>query len=65
MKQRKSISVTVVDIHHCFWIFSTFAHSPYVWEIVSPQESEPSNVEARKLLSRPSLLLGHSHVTQI
>lgn len=63
MKERKPIDATVVDIHHSFWIFSTFAHSPYVWEIFSPEESEPSTVEATKLLSQPPLLLGHSHVT--
>lgn len=63
MKERKPIDATVVDIHHPFWIFSTFAHSPHVWEIFSLEESEPSMVEAIKLLSQPPLLLGHSHVT--
>lgn len=61
MEQRKSINATVVDVHHSFWIFSTLAHSPYVWEIFSPEGSEPSNVEATKLFSQPALLLRHSH----
>ena len=63
MEQRKSINTAVVDIHHSFRIFSTLAHSPYVWEIFSPEGSELSNVEATKLLSQPALQLGHSHVT--
>ena len=63
MEQRKSINATVINIHRSFWMPGTFEHSSYVWKIISPEESEPSNVEATKLLSQPPLQPGHSHAT--
>lgn len=55
IKQRKSSNVIVVDIHHSFWISSTFELSSYIWEIVSTGESEFSNAEAHEVAFPVSL----------
>lgn len=63
IKQRKSSNVIVVDIHHSFWISSTFELSSYIWEIVSTGESEFSKQKPTKLLFQSPLQLGHCCMT--